>query len=527
MTKKVTVLFKEGNMKYLIGVDVGTTATKAVLYDQDATIIGHFVKGYPIYRNPQGMAEQDPEEIVKAVKKVIRDATNRADLNNGQLLGVAFSTANQSVIMLDENHQPLTRIITWADTRARQDALRLKNLPQGKELYQRTGTPIHPMSPVTKLLWLKRTQPALFEKTHYIADIKSYLFWRFFHEFRLDISVASGTGLMDIRTGEWDPLALKLTGINQEQLPEIVDPTTQAGTMSEIARRKMGLPVNTPFIYGAFDGALSNIGVGAIEPDQVAITIGTSAAVRVITDHPVIDPQERLFCYAVDRKHWIVGGPLNNGGFVFQWAVHHLVDESAVKNEMMDRYTLANHVIANTPAGSHGLLFHPYLGGERAPLWNSNARGDFFGLTALHTRADMLRAILEGINLNIAVVFESLTNLVGKPSSVTATGGFARSKVWRKMLADTLDCQVNVPDSFESGCLGAIMMVMESIGMADDYSIVKNYLSHETTYRPQPEAAAVYAKLLPLFKQVEELLSPAYSTMAKLQDEFGSLHTKD
>ena len=216
--------------------------------------------------------------------------------------------------------------------------------------------------------------------------------------------------------------------------------------------------------------ALSNLGVGAIEKGTVAITIGTSAAVRVVTDHPVIDPKQRLFCYAVDNGLWVVGGPLNNGGDVFQWAVEHLVDASAVQNEQVDAYELANDVIASVPAGAHGLLFHPFLGGERAPLWDANARGSFFGLSQLHTRADMLRAVMEGINMNIATVFTAVADLVGEPHTVTATGGFANSEVWRQMLADVLNCPVNIPNSFESGCLGAITMAMVSLGMVDDLS---------------------------------------------------------
>lgn len=192
----------------------------------------------------------------------------------------------------------------------------------------------------------------------------------------------------------------------------------------------------------------------------------------MVTDHPVIDPKQRLFCYAVDNGLWVVGGPLNNGGDVFQWAVEHLVDASAVQNEQVDAYELANDVIASVPAGAHGLLFHPFLGGERAPLWDANARGSFFGLSQLHTRADMLRAVMEGINMNIATVFTAVADLVGKPRTVTATGGFANSEVWRQMLADVLNCPVNIPNSFESGCLGAITMAMVSLGMADDLSAV-------------------------------------------------------
>jgi len=196
---------------------------------------------------------------------------------------------------------------------------------------------------------------------------------------------------LNVTTGNWDERALALTGVQPEQLPEVVSGTTQEIGLLPDAASAMSIPAQTPFVYGAFDGALSNLGVGAIEKDTVAITIGTSAAVRVVTDHPVIDPKQRLFCYAVDNGLWVVGGPLNNGGDVFQWAVEHLVDASAVQNEQVDAYELANDVIASVPAGAHGLLFHPFLGGERSPLWDANARGSFFGLSQLHTRADMLR----------------------------------------------------------------------------------------------------------------------------------------
>lgn len=261
---------------------------------------------------------------------------------------------------------------------------------------------------------------------------------------------------------------------------------------------------------------------GAIKQNTVAITIGTSAGVRVVTDHPVIDPQQRLFCYAVDKGLWVIGGPLNNGGDVYQWAVEHLVDASAVKNENIDPYTLANQVIEGVPAGAHGLLFHPFLGGERAPLWDANARGSFFGLSHIHTRADMLRSVMEGICMNIATVFQAVRDLVGNPASVTATGGFARAEVWRQMLADVLNCPVNIPNSFESGCLGAITMAMKSLGMIENYEIIKTLIGDISSYQPNQEAVNVYQNYLPLFQQVEGLLTPAYSTIAKLQQQ--SIH---
>ena len=332
------------------------------------------------------------------------------------------------------------------------------------------------------------------------------------------MSIASSTGLMNLKTYDWDDQALRVAGITKDQLPEIVDGTTQATGLVPEAQEKLGVPADTPFVYGAYDGALSNIGVGATKQNTVAITIGTSAAVRVVTDHPVIDPERRLFCYAINKGLWVVGGPLNNGGDVYEWAVKHLVDSSAVKNEQVDPYTLANHVIEGVPAGAHGLLFHPFLGGERAPLWNAKARGSFFGLSHIHTRADMLRAVMEGISMNIATVFQAVRALVGEPASVTATGGFARSKVWRQMLADILNCPVNVPDSFESGCLGSVVMAMQSLGMIDSLDTPQKFIGKVSSYQPDPAAVKVYQRYTPLFQQIEDMLAPAYSEIAKLQE---------
>lgn len=305
-------------MDYLIGVDVGTTSTKAVLYDQQANVLQDFKQGYSLYRDASGMAEQNPDTLVEAVQSVIKQAAQAANLDQGKLLAVSFSSANQSLILLDDKHQPLTRALTWADTRARAVADQLKRTPAGKQLYASTGTPIHPMSPLTKLLWLKQAHPDLMARASYFADIKSYLFYKLFGVFRFDVSIASCTGMLNVTTGDWDERALALTGVQPEQLPEVVSGTTQEIGLLPDAASAMSIPAQTPFVYGAFDGALSNLGVGAIEKDTVAITIGTSAAVRVVTDHPVIDPKQRLFCYAVDNGLWVVGGPLNNGGDVFQ-----------------------------------------------------------------------------------------------------------------------------------------------------------------------------------------------------------------
>lgn len=501
-------------MKYYIGVDIGTTSTKAVLYDQNANVINKFQQGYRLYRNQDGMAEQDPEEIVQAVLQMIHDAAGLTHEDGNQLTSVSFSCANQSLILLDQDHQPISRVMTWADTRARRQAEALKQSSKAKIIYEKTGTPIHPMSPLIKSMWLQETKPDLIKQAAFYADIKSYLFWRLFGQFRIDISIASCTGLMNLTTQNWDSDILEMLEVSVDQLPEIVDSIDQAVGLSPAMADLMGVDAEVPFVYGAFDGALSNLGVGAIQQDTVAITIGTSAAVRVICDHPVIDPHQRLFCYSVNRHLWVIGGPINNGGDVFQWAVEELVED-----QIQAKYDVANQLIDQGPAGAHGLLFHPFLGGERAPIWEANARGSFVGLNPLHTRADMLRAVMEGICFNIATVFDAVQAMVGKPKRITATGGFANSKVWRQMLADVLDCPVNVPKSFESGCLGAVVMAMQSLGELTNLAEVTSMVGEVEAYLPDEAVADLYQRYLLVFKQIEKQLLPTYAALVELQED--------
>lgn len=509
-------------MAYLIGVDVGTTSIKAVLYDEHAKILGQASRYSRLFRDSTGMAELDPEQLVQDVVAVIRDAVNSVPNAADHVAAVSFSSANQSVLLLDQDHQTISRVITWADTRAADVADRLRQSLAAESLYTRTGTPIHPMSPLIKLMWLQEAHPDVMAQTKYVADIKSYLFYRFFGCFRVDISVASGTGMFNINQRHWDADAIKRAGVKIDQLPEIVNGTAQEKGLRPEMAKAMGLNPATPFVYGAFDGAMANLGVGALHSNTIAITIGTSAAVRVVTDHPVIDPQQRLFCYALDKYHWVIGGPLNNGGDVYQWAVDQLLDGHMTSEDREQRYARANQLITSTPAGAHGLLFYPFLGGERAPLWDADARGSFYGLSELHTRADMLRAVMEGINMNIASVYSLLVDLVGKPKKVTATGGFARSSIWRQMLPDVLDCDVEIPESFQSGCLGAAVMAMQSLGMVDDLGAVANFIGKKQHYSPQPDEADVYQHVLPIFMQLEQMMQPSFKLLVELQEQLAS-----
>lgn len=504
-------------MDYLIGVDLGTTSTKVVLFDTKGHVIASANKGYKLYRDAPDMAEEDLDEIWEAFTDAMAQVTRSA--KEGKILGVSFSSAMHSLIALDADWQPLTRVITWADARAVKYTEELKSNGIGQEIYSKTGTPIHPMAPLSKLLWLKNEHADIYNNAVHYLGIKEFLFNRLFGANKMDYSIASGTGLFNIFNLDWDEQALSVTGITKEQLPEPVDPYTIEKGMNPQYAAEMGLDVDTPFIYGAGDGPLSNLGVNAIQPGVAAVTIGTSGAIRVVTDAPKIDPKGRTFTYALDKDHWVVGGPVNNGGDVFRWARDNMFDSEKSTAELLgiDSYDLLTEIASKIPAGADGLLFHPYLGGERAPIWDANARGSFFGLTHNHTRAHMVRAVLEGIIFNIYMVSLALEEVVGDLSAIQATGGFARSPLWRQMAADIFEQPVTVPTAFESGALAATVMAQKALGLIDNLEVIGDMIGEANTYQPNPENYDAYRELTPIFIRLSRQLQTEYKAIADYQ----------
>lgn len=506
-------------MEYMLGVDIGTTSVKTVLYDLDGEVQGYSNDGYDLYQDTPDMAEEDPEEIFSAMSEGITEVLRKANVQSGQLKGVSFSCAMHSLILLDEDHKPLTRAITWGDNRSVQYADSLKASPEGMELYQKTGVPIHPMTPLSKMMWLRNDETELFNKARYFVGIKEYILYKLFGQLKEDYSIANATGLFNIYNLDWDEQALEIAGITRDQLPELVDTTYQLHGLKEEYAKVFGMDSDVPFIIGASDGPLANLGVDAIKPGVVAVTIGTSGAVRVVTDKPRTDPKARVFCYYLAKDMWVIGGPVNNGGVVFRWVRDELAapEKVTAKQLQIDPYDLLTDIAAKIPAGSDGLIFFPYLGGERAPIWDANARGSFFGLSRTTTRAHMIRAALEGIVYNLYTVMLALEEVVGKPKSIQASGGFARSELWRQMLTDIFEQDVSIPESFESTALGAATLGMYSLGLIDSLSDVSNFVGTTVTLHPNPKNFEAYRELIPIYIRLSRSLQPEYKNIAEFQ----------
>jgi gluconokinase len=504
--------------KYFIGVDIGTTSTKAVVFTPSGVIKGIANQEYSILVPKPTWAEQDPEVIFAAVLSATRDAIEQAGVVK-QIAGIGFSAAMHSLLVMDANGYRLTNSIIWADNRSVIQTEQLKQDGTGHALYLRTGTPIHPMSPLTKLIWMRDYDLDTFRLAAKFLSIKEYVFYQLFGRYVVDYSIASATGLFNLEQLNWDEEALATAGIRSDQLSEPV-PTTYIlrGLKSQHAEQ-MGIEPNTPVVIGASDGVLANLGVGAIEPGQVTITIGTSSAVRTVVPTPITDPKTRTFCYALSENQWVIGGSSNNGGIVLRWFRDEFscpeVEQAQQLN--IDPYEIMLAAAAQVPAGSEGLLCLPFLSGERAPYWNANARGLFFGIGLHHKRSHFIRAILEGILFSVYSIYIALRDLAGEAREIRAAGGFARSKLWQQMMTDVFACDVLIPEVYEASSFGAAAIAMLALGAIDNLADVQQVIRITDRHEPDAQLSQIYSNLFHLYERIYSNVVEEFALLADYQ----------
>ncbi|MDT9724187.1 gluconate kinase [Xylanibacillus composti] len=500
---------------------MGTTAVKTLLVKADGTAVASVSLEYPLHTPEPGAAELDPKELLQAAEQGIRDLLKGRRVKAEQVRAVSFSAAMHSLMAVDEQGRPLSRLYTWADSRAAEAAAQLKRDKQGLELYRRTGVPIHPMSPLAKLIWLRKVEPDLWKKTDKWIGIKEYLFHSWFGTYVVDYSLANATGLFHMESLSWDSQALELAGIQEDQLSKPVSPETIIRGMSAETADRLGLLPDTPFVIGASDGVLANLAADALRPGEAAISIGTSGAVRAAVERPLTDKEGRLFCYYLSEQCWIVGGPVNNGGIVLRWIRDAVAprETAYAKQNGIDPYEHFTALAQEVPAGSEGLLFLPYLTGERAPYWNADQRGVYFGLSLQHDIRHMVRAAMEGVLFAIESIVDPLKSMTGDIHTVRASGGFANSPFWCQMMADVLGIPVRIPDSVEGSAIGAVKLAMLATGAVKSYDELAGWNGGETVYEPNPHNHEVYRQLIPIHRQLAESSDHAFQSIARFQQQ--------
>jgi len=456
-------------MTYYMGVDIGTTSSKAVAFSREGVPILKRSVSYPMFHTHPDRSEQDPEQILRAVCRSINEVVR--DLSPARPEMVVFSAAMHSLLAVDEGLCPLTPCIIYADNRAAAIAEELSANGVGKAFYTATGVPIHAMTPLCKLIWLRREEPELFARAAAFIGIKEYVFGRLFGQRTVDSSIASATGLLNSKTLDWDEDILRHISVDRSKLARVVSPrhtiTYEPGGGDE--DHSLSLPAGIPIVIGCSDGAAANLATGACGGHVMAVTIGTSGAARMILSGTGVDKDMRTFRYHVKDNDYISGGASNNGAVVLQW-----LKESLLQTE--ENYGRLFQLAGTVPPGSDDLVFIPYILGERAPVWNSRARGLYFGLDIRHTKAHLVRAAMEGV---VYAVY-NIGRVLMEQNSVEelhATGGFARSPLWVQMLADVFNVKVLTFGEEEIAALGAVAIGMEAMGIESSL---------------HPEALAVY-----------------------------------
>lgn len=489
---------------YVIGVDLGTGSAKAIAMNDSGAIIETAQVTYPILEPQPGFQEQPVALIWDAFVKCIATITTRLQSSPH---AISFSSAMHSTIPVDAKGDPLMNIIIWADNRSASIARDLRRTLVAKTIYEDTGTPIHAMTPVCKIIWLRTHAENIFRQTAKFISVKEYVWHKLFHVYETDYSIASATGLMNLEALKWNATSMRTASIHEEQLSSLVNTNYSRTCTDQSLCKAMGITSETRFVIGASDGCLANIGSFATEEGHLALTIGTSGAVRVTRKEPMLNFKAMTFNYRLDESTYVCGGPINNGGIALKWYAEKVLGK---KLESTNDYDELLNGLNTTDAGAEGLIFLPYVVGERAPIWNSEACGVFFGMRTYHEQRHFTRAIIEGISTSLYDIAYNMIENGLDIRQVNVSGGFVHSEQWLQVLADIFGKKICLINTADASATGAAFLAMKELGMISDYQQLKpkeitEYVPHEKNMTVYRESFLRYRKL---YDAVADLMTP-------------------
>jgi gluconokinase len=505
-------------MKCIITIELGTNGVRIFAYDLSGRIIGSMKGYYPTFHTEPDHSEQDPEQIFITTLYVMKNLLNEyIHPKKYKVACVCFSAAMHSVLAVDKNGNPLGNAITWSDNRAKKEALELRSSTLGKSLYAATGTPIHPMSPLLKIAWIRNRDKERFRQTSKFLSIKSYIIHQLTGEYLMDYSIASATGLMNIHTITWEADALQYAGITPAKLPGLAPVFTTAGKLKKAYQQSLGLPADTKILIGSSDGCLATLGDGVKGEGNATITIEDSGAVRIMGPTVLKDEQMRFFNYLLTEDCYVSGGPTNNGGNIFEWFTRQFGDFTNpfdIEHSMQLLIEEASQV----PAGSDGLLFLPYLLGERAPIWNANARGAYFGLNIKHERKHFVRATIEGILYEIYSIGKSLSEQ-RTIKSLSVNGSFGTLPFCTQLIADMFNKPVRLRQQSHSVSFGAWLLSATEMGIYKSLDEAARTVELPDVYKPNKQHHAVYADYFGIFEKLSTKLFDEFEAIGNLQQK--------
>ncbi len=447
-----------------LGIDVGTSGTRAILMDESGRIVAASTEEHAPFASPQvGWAEQHPEDWWRATRMAVRGALDTASTSPAQVACVGFSGQMHGAVMLDASGAVVRPALIWCDQRTQAQCDQLTEKIGAERLIQLTCNPALTNFTLTKLMWVRENEPELWARVRHIMLPKDYVRFRLTGEHAIDMADASGTLMLDVANRKWSQEILAATGIEERILPALFESPDVCGKLSAEGAAACGLVAGTPVVAGAGDQAAGAVGMGIVRSGSVSATIGTSGVVFAATDRPALDPRGRLhtFCHAIPGV-WHVMGVTQAAGLSLRWFRDQF---GASVDDGRDPYVRLSDEAAKVPPGCEGMLWAPYLMGERTPHLDPEARGALTGITASHTRAHVVRAIMEGVVFSLRDTFSIFAEMQVPVNSIRLGGGGARSALWRQIQADVYAHEVEIVEAEEGAAYGAAILAGVGAGM--------------------------------------------------------------
>ena len=507
-------------MRYLIGVDLGTSATKTVLFREDGVSIASATVEYPLYQPKNGWAEQDPQHWWDACVKTLRQVMETAGVPAEDVVGIGLSGQMHGLVMLDEQGEVLHNSIIWCDGRTDVECAEITETIGAQRLIEITANPALTGFTAGKILWMRRHKPEIYARCRHILLPKDYLRYKLCGVFATEVSDASGMNLLDVPRRCWSEEILQKLAIDPALLPSMHESCEITGHITAEAATLTGLSVGTPVVGGAGDNAAAAVGTGVVESGRAFTTIGTSGVIFAHSDTVTIDPAGRVhtFCSAVPGAWTVMSCTLSAGGSL-QWFRNNFcaAEMQAAAGMGKDPYFLMDKQAERVPIGANRLLFLPYLMGERSPLLDPDARGVFFGLSGMHTRQDMLRAVMEGVAFSQRQCLDVLREMGVPFSQMLATGGGGASPLWRQMLADLYECPVVTLENKEGPALGAAILAGVGAGVYPSVQqACRSLIATSDPQEPIPANTSAYEPYYKLYQEVYGALKPQFKNLSLL-----------
>ncbi len=507
-------------MAYVIGVDCGTSGTKTVLFDESGKVIASKTIEYPMYQPKNGYAEQDPADWSNAMINTIKAVMTQSGVSKEDVKGVGISGQMHGLVMLDKNGNVLRKSIIWCDQRTANEVDEMNKKLGEKKLIEITANPALTGWTAAKILWVKNNEPEIYEKCAHILLPKDYLRFILTGEFATEVSDASGMQLLNVPNRCWSDEVLSALEIDKSLLGKVYESCEVTGEVTAEMAELTGLKAGTIVVGGAGDNAAAAVGTGVVEDGKAFTTIGTSGVVFAHTSSISIDPKGRVHtCCAAVPNSWHVMGVTQGAGLSLKWFRDNFCNAEKETASLMgvDEYYLMDKEAETVPVGANRLLYLPYLMGERTPHLDPDARGVFFGLSAMHTKKDMLRAVLEGVSYSLRDCVEVFREMDINVSDMMACGGGGTSPLWRSMLADLYNCPVKTVASKEGPALGVALLATVGAGI---YSSVpeacKAVIKTDKTQEPIEENVPEYEKYYQLYREIYPALKASYKKLGSL-----------